>query len=346
MKNLEETLAPSAQVQAAPLLEERAGLCNVVQDVLPLYHDRVCSAASSALVESHLADCPACRAVWEKMQAEGCEKDLWKETGQVVLHQAKAQRRKALIAGSWIGGILCIPVLVCLIVNLAVGRALDWFFIVLASLLVFASLTVVPLLAEKHKTFCTMGAFTSSLLLLLGVCALYTGGGWFWVTASSVLFGLAVAFMPFVACLGPWDGFWKRNKGLLVFGVDTLLLVNMLVTIGLDIQDPVYWVSTPPVLLVTAGFVWVLFLICRYLRLDKLVSAGVSCILTGAYSFLINNVINVVTGGEWLPLPVMNLGVWNPSTLDGNVKWLILLSLTVVGLILGAVGLVRMGRKK
>ena len=31
--------------------------CDIIQDLLPLYHDGVCSAASQAAVEDHLASC-------------------------------------------------------------------------------------------------------------------------------------------------------------------------------------------------------------------------------------------------------------------------------------------------
>ncbi|MDF2936625.1 MAG: hypothetical protein K0Q90_1998, partial [Paenibacillaceae bacterium] len=35
--------------------------CDVIQDLLPLYHDGVCSQASKALVEEHLASCELCK---------------------------------------------------------------------------------------------------------------------------------------------------------------------------------------------------------------------------------------------------------------------------------------------
>ena len=35
--------------------------CDVIRDLLPLYADRAASADTAALVEEHLASCPACR---------------------------------------------------------------------------------------------------------------------------------------------------------------------------------------------------------------------------------------------------------------------------------------------
>ena len=39
--------------------------CGIIQDLLALYHDGVCSPESRAAVEEHLQSCPECRAVLE-----------------------------------------------------------------------------------------------------------------------------------------------------------------------------------------------------------------------------------------------------------------------------------------
>ena len=43
--------------------------CSVIQDLLPLYHDGVCSPESSAMIEEHLKDCEACQEEFHKLQA-------------------------------------------------------------------------------------------------------------------------------------------------------------------------------------------------------------------------------------------------------------------------------------
>ena len=43
--------------------------CDVIRDLLPLYAEKLASPASSALVEQHLAACPACRAELERMKS-------------------------------------------------------------------------------------------------------------------------------------------------------------------------------------------------------------------------------------------------------------------------------------
>ena len=43
----------------------------IVMDLLPLYHDGVCSDASRAAVEEHLSTCEVCRTALAEMDAPG-----------------------------------------------------------------------------------------------------------------------------------------------------------------------------------------------------------------------------------------------------------------------------------
>lgn len=44
--------------------------CEVIRDLLPLYHDNVCSNASQMIVEEHLEHCEDCRAELQAMNNE------------------------------------------------------------------------------------------------------------------------------------------------------------------------------------------------------------------------------------------------------------------------------------
>ena len=44
--------------------------CKVVEDLLPMYYDGVCSGDSAALIETHLKECPRCRNVLADIQTE------------------------------------------------------------------------------------------------------------------------------------------------------------------------------------------------------------------------------------------------------------------------------------
>ena len=113
--------------------------CKVIQDLLPLYTDGICSDVSAQIVEEHLKECASCEKIAKELQDDSVEKTLGKECDHVVLSHEKKVSKKMVTAGSITAAVLLIPVIVCLICNLAIGHALDWFFIVLTALLVVAS---------------------------------------------------------------------------------------------------------------------------------------------------------------------------------------------------------------
>jgi len=75
--------------------------CRVAEDLLPLYHDEVCSAESRALVEEHLAECEACRELLRKMDDEvkvNQKKDDMKPLAGIRSEWLRI-RKKSLIRG-------------------------------------------------------------------------------------------------------------------------------------------------------------------------------------------------------------------------------------------------------
>ena len=203
--------------------------CEVIRDLLPLYADEVCSEKSRSLVDEHLAACPECEAILRELKRDDIESGLKDEKDGIIAHQAVRFKRRSAAVGSLIAGLFMIPVLVCLIVNLASGAALGWFFVVLAALAVAASLIVVPLMVPENKLLWTFCAFCASLVLLLFVCSLYSGGSWFLVASSAALFGLGVVFLPFVIRAEPVKQLiGDFNRPLLVIAADVILFANMM----------------------------------------------------------------------------------------------------------------------
>lgn len=319
--------------------------CNVIRDLLPLYADQICSDESRELVDRHLEQCRDCSALLGQLRSTAIETDLKSETENVLRRQASLFKRKSAVIGAVIAGVFMIPVLVCLIVNLASGAALDWFFIVLASLVTAASLSVVPLMVSENKLLWTLGTFTASLLLLLGVICLYTHGTWFFVASTSVLLGFSLCFLPPAVYTRPLRMLLGGQKGLTVMGTATLFFGLMMLSIGLYTQSPEFWRIAPAVSLPVVGFVWLLFLFIRYARLGGLLKAGICTVAIGIFSFFANSFI-----GRWIgtmqPLPVFHPFVWNISTVDGNVKWLILLGCIFAGMALIVLGAARGGKTR
>lgn len=44
--------------------------CEIIKDLLPLYHDEVCSNDSRAMIDEHLIECHRCKAELQAMDEE------------------------------------------------------------------------------------------------------------------------------------------------------------------------------------------------------------------------------------------------------------------------------------
>lgn len=305
--------------------------CGMIRDLLPLYQDRVCSEESRRIVQEHLEECQDCRKISEKLANETYDNRLQQEKEDIIGKHVRQEKRRSLLAGCTIAGILMIPVVVCLICNIAIGHSLDWFFIVLTSLMVLASVTVVPLVAEVKKGLFTIISFTVSLLLLLLVTCIYSGGTWFPITALAVIFGLSVVFLPYVAYQLPLRGTLAGHRGLAVMLIDTVLLYELILLCGGHFR---------PAILITSFCLllpWGIFLTIRYLKTDKLTKTGICIIIAGIYMGIINDVIDWICGNDRInsgTLKNADLLDWSRwETIDGN----IFLMLIVISVVAGGV---------
>ena len=203
--------------------------CEVIRDLLPLYADDACSEKSRGIVEEHLQECDACREVLQKIRQTEIDDTLRYEKNSVIGYGAKQFRRRSALVGSAVSGAFMIPILVYLIVNIYSRSSLGVFFVVLASLMVAASLIIVPLMVLQDRLFWTFCAFCASLMILLAVVCLYSRGTWFWIASSASLFGLSVVFLPFVVRSRPVKRLIGGSSRLLIVLVtDAALFVNMM----------------------------------------------------------------------------------------------------------------------
>lgn len=278
--------------------------CEIIRDLLPLYHDNACSPDSRAFVEEHLAGCASCRGIAEKLASTAVDETFVNEKETVLSAYAKKERRRTFFIGAGTAAFLSVPMIICLIVNLATGHVLDWFFIVFASLLLVASVTAVPLMAPDHRLLWIMGSFTSSLLLLLLVICIYVHGDWFFLSAVPVCFGLSVLFLPYVIYQIPLPAPLSHSKGVLVMLWDTVWLYAVIFVCGLHAKSPLYW---PVALKITTFCVilpWLCFLVIRYLRVHPLTRAGIALIFCAVYCAATNGVVSVTLGQPFSVSPL------------------------------------------
>lgn len=75
--------------------------CDVIQDLLPLYHDGVCSGESRKIVEEHIATCAACKDVLHGLKEETAPDKVDAAGPLDAIGKAwKKSTRKALIKGA------------------------------------------------------------------------------------------------------------------------------------------------------------------------------------------------------------------------------------------------------
>ncbi len=91
--------------------------CSVIQDLLPLYHDSVCSPESSAMIEEHLKDCEACQEEFHKLEESplaenGKKEETEKENVQRMKNVKKFLHKKRVrvsVITAVVVVLLCIP---------------------------------------------------------------------------------------------------------------------------------------------------------------------------------------------------------------------------------------------
>lgn len=323
--------------------------CEVIKDLLPLYYDDVCSEESKDMVEEHLEECPSCQALLRKMKNTKYDQELRTEKTEVVGEYTRhVKKRSAMIAGA-IAAVLAVPILVCLIVNLATGHGLDWFFIVLTSLMVVASFTIVPLTVEKRKYTMTVVAGTGSVLLLLLTCAIYSGGNWFFTAALPVLLGVCIFFLPGILYQLPLKGFLAGNKGLFCMLLNTVLLFAVVfysIFYSGYGKESLYIAFLDTIF--PLAFSWILFLLIRYFPVNGLIKAGICTILTGIVSSFSNDFYQLIHNGEKaLTITNANFTMWNTDmVINANVYLIILVSCLIIGIPLFVLGIWRHLHKK
>jgi predicted anti-sigma-YlaC factor YlaD len=99
--------------------------CEIIRDLLPLYHDGVCSNDSKMMVDEHLANCDSCRAELQAMDDE-----LPINNAEQNLNEAEAVKKLSLrwkkgMRKSLLRGILITIVIIALIA-LAIYSFMDF----------------------------------------------------------------------------------------------------------------------------------------------------------------------------------------------------------------------------
>ncbi len=317
--------------------------CDIIKDLLPLYADGVCSEESAKMIEEHLKSCEKCKSLLANIKEDDTIGDLLPNEETVMEGQKKVFRKHNIRLSATVGGLFALPIFVCLVVNLATGLTLDWFFIVLASLMLGASLVVVPLFLQNNKFLWMSGLSVVSLGLLLGTISLYTHGRWFLFTYSAVLFGFSVAVLPFLLREPVLANKVKGYRALIVTGVGTLTSAVMLLSLYAYLDSVAFLRLSLSLYLPLLILCLCVVILRQFFKNDKSLYLGLSSLVTGVFTLIFESFSNALLGVK-TPLPAF------PNTLAGfpfsrGSSWLFFLAFTVLGTVLIVISLIKRGKK-
>lgn len=193
-----------------------------------------------------------------------------------AVEDRKAAVRTVLIQSwKWFSTIACgVALGVCLLCDLLLFHSLDWFWIVLASLGVFFSLTTLPLWLKRRRILWAMVCGTLFLLELLLSCWRFVGGHWLLGAVAITAVSLAL----------PWGLYllWQNRPRPLPFraaALFSLWLLFLLAVIQLFTPERWLWTLGFPIAGVCLAFLWVALLILQ-LPINTLDKAALLCLLS------------------------------------------------------------------
>ena len=245
-------------------------------------------------------------------------------------------------------GIALIP---CFICNLAINKTLSWFWIVLSALILAFTFTNLPKLIKKYKLILIPLSQYLALVLLLGVCCIYSGGNWFLIPVLSVLLGLIIIFAPIY--IAKYEVFSKIKKynDFISIAVDFLMLNILLIVINaytlINGYDNGWWyfkIALPIVLCVY--LVLNVIMSVRFLKTNRFLKTSVIFLLSNAFLYLPPLFIKVKNPEIQKELGDINifkadLSSWQVGvTIEPNIHLIICLTLLFLALVFLTVGLI------
>ena len=322
--------------------------CDVVQDLLPLYYDNACTSASKKIVEQHLMTCEKCKKTYEALRNTTIDTVIKNEAEGILERHAKKERNMAYKAGIMIALILMVPVVVTFIVSMSSGGGLGVFAVLTASMLLVASLSVVPLLSTQRRMTKSILASVIALLLIFFFVDRMNGGGEFVLWTIPTIFGLSIVFFPLVIRNITLPPILSDKKALITLRWDTLWLFLTIFEVCNHSGDIEGMRTGYTVSLILMTGVWLVFLVARYLPVNVWIKAGIILIISCIWMAFTNDVYAYFAEHKkQLTILSTNFSDWSTNIcVNANVYTLILIFGGIVGGGLLVYGIINMKRKR
>ena len=322
--------------------------CDVVQDLLPLYYDNACTSASKKMVEQHLMTCEKCKKTYEALRNTTIDTVMKDEAEGILERHAKKERTMAYMAGIMIALILMVPVVITFIVSMSSGGGLGVFAVLTASMLLVASLSVVPLLSTQRRMTKSILASVIALLLIFFFVDRMNGGGEFVLWTIPTIFGLSIVFFPLVIRNITLPPILSDKKALITLTWDTLWLFLTIFEVCNHSGDIEGMRTGYTVSLILMTGVWLIFLVARYLPVNVWIKAGIILIISCIWMAFTNDVYAYFAEHKkQLTILSTNFSDWSTNIcVNANVYTLILIFGGIVGGGLLVYGIINMKRKR
>ena len=102
--------------------------CDIIKDLLPLYHDGICSSDSKMMVEEHLAYCDSCKAELQAMDDDLLINNVKQNLNEAEALKKLSRRWKAGMKKSTLKGIF-ITIVVIALITIVLYSVMDFRFI-------------------------------------------------------------------------------------------------------------------------------------------------------------------------------------------------------------------------
>ena len=322
--------------------------CDVVQDLLPLYYDNACTSASKKMVEQHLMTCEKCKKTYEALRNTTIDTVMKDEAEGILERHAKKERNMAYKAGIMIALILMVPVVITFIVSMSSGGGLGVFAVLTASMLLVASLSVVPLLSTQRRMTKSILASVIALLLIFFFVDRMNGGGEFVLWTIPTIFGLSIVFFPLVIRNITLPPILSDKKALITLTWDTLWLFLTIFEVCNHSGDIEGMRTGYTVSFILMTGVWLIFLVARYLPVNVWIKAGIILIISCIWMAFTNDVYAYFAEHKkQLTILSTNFSDWSTNIcVNANVYTLILIFGGIVGGGLLVYGIINMKRKR
>ena len=322
--------------------------CDVVQDLLPLYYDNACTSASKKMVEQHLMTCEKCKKTYEALRNTTIDTVMKDEAEGILERHAKKERNMAYKAGIMIALILMVQVVITFIVSMSSGGGLGVFAVLTASMLLVASLSVVPLLSTQRRMTKSILASVIALLLIFFFVDRMNGGGEFVLWTIPTIFGLSIVFFPLVIRNITLPPILSDKKALITLTWDTLWLFLTIFEVCNHSGDIEGMRTGYTVSLILMTGVWLIFLVARYLPVNVWIKAGIILIISCIWMAFTNDVYAYFAEHKkQLTILSTNFSDWSTNIcVNANVYTLILIFGGIVGGGLLVYGIINMKRKR